>query len=104
VGVGVAPRRVPTRTCVACRTARPKRELVRVVRTPDGRVVLDETGKVAGRGAYVCRSAGCLTIAKTKGALTRALETPVPTALIASIALGPDPEHEQIEGGARGQE
>jgi predicted RNA-binding protein YlxR (DUF448 family) len=104
VGVGVAPRRVPTRTCVACRTARPKRELVRVVRTPGGRVVLDETGKVAGRGAYVCRSAGCLAIANTKGALTRALETPVPTALIASIALGPDPEHEQIEGGARGQE
>jgi uncharacterized protein len=89
---------------VACRTSRTKQELVRVVRTPDGRVIVDETGRTPGRGAYVCRSAACLTIANTKGALSRALETPVPTALIASIPLGPDPEHEAFEGGARGQE
>jgi len=77
--------------------------LVRIVRTPDRRVVIDETGRLAGRGAYVCRTAACLTIANTKGALTRALETPVPTALIASIALGPDPDHDIMQGGARGQ-
>lgn len=97
-------RRVPTRTCVACRTSRPKRELVRIVRTPDGRVTVDETGRLAGRGAYVCRSAGCLTIANTRGALSRALETPVPTALLASIDLGAATNHDTIEGGARGQE
>jgi predicted RNA-binding protein YlxR (DUF448 family) len=96
--------RVPTRTCVACRTSRPKRELVRIVRTPDGTVVADETGKVAGRGAYVCRTAACLTIANTRGALSRALETTVPTSLLASIDLGPDTNHDTIEGGARGQE
>jgi predicted RNA-binding protein YlxR (DUF448 family) len=95
---------VPTRTCVACRTSRPKRELIRIVRTPDGRIVVDETGRLAGRGAYVCRTAGCLTIANTKGALSRALETPVPTALIASIDLGTGKHHHTIEGGARGQE
>ncbi len=89
---------------MACRTARPKRDLVRIVRTPDGRIVLDDTGRLAGRGAYVCRTAACLTIANTKSALSRALETPVPTALLASIPLGSDPKHDDIEGGARGQE
>ena len=76
---------------------------MRIVRTPDGRVVADDTGRQAGRGAYVCRTAACLTIANTKGALTRALEIPVPTALLASIDLG-DHAHDTIEGGARGQE
>jgi predicted RNA-binding protein YlxR (DUF448 family) len=89
---------------VACRTSRPKRELVRIVRTPDRRIVVDETGRLAGRGAYVCRTAACLTIANTRGALSRALETPVPTALLASIQLTPDHQHEITEGGARGQE
>jgi predicted RNA-binding protein YlxR (DUF448 family) len=89
---------------VACRTAKPKRELVRIVRTPDGTVVADDTGKLAGRGAYVCRTAACLTIANTKGALTRALETQVPTALLASIDLATHTNHDTIEGGARGQE
>ena len=89
---------------MACRTSRPKGELVRIVRTPDHRVVVDDTGRLAGRGAYVCRTAACLTIANTKSALSRALEIPVPTALIASIALGPDTTTDMIEGGARGQE
>jgi predicted RNA-binding protein YlxR (DUF448 family) len=89
---------------VACRTSRPKRELVRIVRTPDGRVVADDTGRLAGRGAYVCRSAACLTIANTKGALSRALETTVPTALLASLDLGDPTTHDTTEGGARGQE
>ena len=89
--------------CVACRASRPKRELVRIVRTPDGRVMLDETGRLAGRGAYVCRTAACLTIANSKGALSRALETSVPTALLASVPLGQH-HHDTIEGGARGQE
>ena len=52
----VAPRRVPSRTCVACRTVRPKRELMRVVRTPAGEIILDASGRAPGRGAYVCRT------------------------------------------------
>ena len=102
---GTAPRRrIPERTCVACRTARPKRELVRIVRTPDGAIRLDETGRLAGRGAYVCRTATCLTIANTRGALTRALGTSVPTALIASVPLGPHDITDTDEGGPSGQE
>ena len=103
MGTDAGSPRVPTRTCVACRTPRPKRDLVRIVRTPDGRVVLDETGRLAGRGAYVCRTASCLTIANTRSALSRALDTPVPTALIASVPLG-TAYNDDIEGGARGQE
>jgi predicted RNA-binding protein YlxR (DUF448 family) len=89
---------------VACRTARPKRELVRIVRRPDGSVVVDDTGRVAGRGAYVCRTATCLTIANTKGALSRALETSVPTALLASIELADPETHDTTGGGPHGQE
>lgn len=54
------PRRIPQRTCIGCRTVRPKRELVRVVRTPEGNVELDTTGKRSGRGAYVCPDEKCL--------------------------------------------
>jgi hypothetical protein len=50
---------VPQRTCIVCRQVRPKRELIRVVRTPEGRVVVDETGKASGRGAYLCRDRAC---------------------------------------------
>lgn len=58
----VQPKRVkhiPMRTCVSCRTSKPKRELLRVVRTPDGHVLLDASGKKAGRGAYLCAQLGC---------------------------------------------
>lgn len=50
---------IPMRTCVACHESKPKRELLRVVRTPDGHVQLDATGKKAGRGAYLCAKLSC---------------------------------------------
>jgi predicted RNA-binding protein YlxR (DUF448 family) len=50
---------VPQRTCIACREVKPKRELIRIVRTPDGTVIVDETGKASGRGAYLCRARAC---------------------------------------------
>ncbi len=52
-------RHIPQRTCVACRTVRAKRELVRIVHTPEGEVVVDEGGKRNGRGAYLCRQRVC---------------------------------------------
>lgn len=70
---------IPQRTCVACRTVRPKRELVRVVRTPKGDVVVDETGKRNGRGAYLCSKQACWEKALTKGLLNRALRTNLKT-------------------------
>ncbi len=69
------PRHVPERTCVACRQVRPKRELIRIVRTPGGHVELDPTGKKSGRGAYLCAKRSCWEPALRKGILERELET-----------------------------
>jgi predicted RNA-binding protein YlxR (DUF448 family) len=75
---GPRPRRVPQRTCIACRSTEAKRGLVRVVRTPEGRVVLDPTGKANGRGAYVHESRACWEEALKKDRLGRALKVTVP--------------------------
>lgn len=66
-------RKTPLRTCVACRQVRPKRELVRIVRTPEGAVVIDASGKLPGRGASVCPRPECFELA-AKGALARSLQ------------------------------
>ena len=68
-------RHVPERTCVACRVLQPKRAMVRIVRTPSGNVMVDRTGKAAGRGAYLCQQAACWELALRKQALARALKT-----------------------------
>jgi predicted RNA-binding protein YlxR (DUF448 family) len=72
------PRHVPQRTCVACRTTEAKRGLVRVVRTPEGRVELDPTGKKNGRGAYVHETRACWDEALKKQRIGRALKIAVP--------------------------
>lgn len=71
-------RRIPQRMCVACRQMRPKREMVRVVRTPAGEVRLDPTGKAAGRGAYVDPVETCVDLALRERRLRQALETEIP--------------------------
>lgn len=71
-------KKIPLRSCCACREKRPKRELMRVVRTPDGTVLPDSTGKVSGRGVYLCRSAACIARAQKTRALQRALEIEIP--------------------------
>ena len=68
------PRRVPERTCIACRQVRPKRELIRIVRTPAGHIELDPTGKKSGRGAYLCARRSCWEPALHKGKLEREFE------------------------------
>ena len=68
-------KRVPQRTCVGCRQIRPKRELVRVVRTPAAGVQIDETGKRSGRGAYLCRNRECWEVALSMQRLEHALKT-----------------------------
>ena len=68
------PKKIPMRMCVGCREMKPKRELIRVVRAPDGTVSLDPVGKKPGRGAYVCRSEGCLKRAIKQRQLERQLE------------------------------
>ena len=68
---------IPLRTCIACRENRGKRELVRVVRTPAAGVQVDLTGKLAGRGAYLCRARTCWSQALTGRRLDAALKTTV---------------------------
>lgn len=67
-------RKIPQRTCVGCRQVKPKRELMRIVRTPAGEVMLDPTGKAAGRGAYVCKISSCMKAALEHNRLDQALE------------------------------
>lgn len=83
-------RRVPVRTCVACRTSGGKRGLLRVVRLPaatDGTtgVALDPTGKRSGRGAYVCPTPECVAVALKKKQLERSLKTPLPVGLVEDL-------------------
>lgn len=71
-------KRVPMRKCTGCGEMKPKRELVRVVKSPDGSVSVDLTGKKSGRGAYVCRSPECLKLARKAKRLERAFECAIP--------------------------
>lgn len=67
----------PVRMCSGCSQRKLKKELIRVVKTPDGEILLDMTGKKAGRGAYICSDTGCLMKARKKRAFERAFETDI---------------------------
>ena len=71
-------RKIPQRQCVGCRTMKEKKALIRVVKTPESEIVLDTTGKKAGRGAYVCPDPDCLKKACKSRALERAFELAIP--------------------------
>ena len=71
-------KKIPMRQCLGCREMKPKRELIRVVRSPEGEISLDFKGKANGRGAYVCLSAECLKKAIRAKALERAFQTAIP--------------------------
>lgn len=85
-GPGEVRRRRP-RTCVGCGAEAPKSGLVRIVRSPEGGVTVDSTGKASGRGAYLCRKKGCLLHARKKDALSRALRVKVPEDVYQALAL-----------------
>ncbi len=71
-------RKIPQRQCVGCRTMRDKRDLIRVVRSPEGTLSLDLKGKKPGRGAYVCPDMACLKKARKSRALERVFEMAIP--------------------------
>jgi predicted RNA-binding protein YlxR (DUF448 family) len=73
----MAVRKIPMRKCIACGIQKPKKELIRIVRTPEQKVFIDPKGKVSGRGAYLCASQECFDLAMKKKALTRALEVEI---------------------------
>lgn len=71
-------KKIPMRQCVGCREMKPKKELIRVVRSPEGEISLDFRGKAPGRGAYLCPDSACLKRAIKSKALDRGLETTIP--------------------------
>lgn len=71
-------KKIPMRQCVGCREMHPKKDLIRVVKSPEGEISLDAKGKMPGRGAYVCSNSDCLARAKKSKAISRALDIAIP--------------------------
>ena len=71
-------KRVPLRQCVGCGQMKPKKELIRILRTEDGQVTLDSSGRKNGRGAYLCANPECLALAQKKKGLDRSFRVHVP--------------------------
>ena len=71
-------KRIPERQCLGCNEHKPKSELLRVLRTPEGEILLDFTGKKSGRGAYICRDVNCLKKARRSKRIDRSLNVNIP--------------------------
>ena len=71
-------KKIPMRKCNGCGEQKPKKELVRIVKSPDGEVSLDLTGKASGRGAYICNNADCLQKARKSHRIDKAFEMAIP--------------------------
>ncbi len=93
------PKKVPIRRCVGCGEGKPKKELIRVVRSSEGEISLDETGRKPGRGAYLCRSKACFERARKRRSLERAFLAAVPDEVVEKLAEG---FGEQAEDAAEG--
>ena len=85
--------KIPMRQCLGCREMKPKKELIRVVRSPEGEISLDLKGKASGRGAYVCPDPRCLKKAIKARALERAFSAQIPQEIYERL-------ESQMEGGA----
>lgn len=80
-----AVRKVPQRQCVGCGISKDKRELMRVIRTAESEILLDDTGKKNGRGAYICKSAECLKKALKNKGLERSLKIRIPDSVYEAL-------------------
>ncbi len=92
------PKHIPQRQCLGCRQMKPKPELVRVVRSPEGSVSVDLRGKAPGRGAYVCPSTDCLKKALRSKALSRSLGVEIPPEIYDTLAA----QMEEADGTGEG--
>ena len=81
----VRERKIPERRCTGCGEHFPKNTLIRVLRTPEGEIILDVTGKRSGRGAYICKSADCLKKARRARRIESSLECSVPDEIYARM-------------------
>ena len=87
-------KKIPQRQCMGCRERKAKRELIRVVRSPEGNVSLDFGGKMNGRGAYLCPDPACLKKAIRSKALDRSLEVAIPEEVYARLEKEMESAHE----------
>lgn len=78
-------KKVPMRMCIGCREHKPKKELIRVVKAPDGEISIDFRGKKSGRGAYVCNDMTCLEKAIKTRQLERAFSCPIPPEIVEKL-------------------
>ena len=74
----IKQKKIPLRQCLGCNEHRAKNELLRVVRTTEGEIVLDFTGKKSGRGAYICKNVSCLKKARKSGRIGKSLDCVIP--------------------------
>lgn len=86
-------KKIPLRKCTGCGEMKPKKELVRIVKSPEGEIELDLTGRKAGRGAYICRDASCLKTARKAKRLEKAFSCSIP-----------DSVYDELEGSLGGKE
>ncbi len=82
----MAVKKIPMRTCIACRTEKPKKELIRIVKSKEGVFSVDKTGKLNGRGAYSCNDKNCIEKICKKNLLNHAFEMEVSKEVYAKIA------------------
>ncbi len=81
----MTPKKIPMRTCIACRQERPKRDLLRVVKSAEGKISLDFSGRLPGRGAYVCNEGACIKKLAQKKLLNKAFSADVPAEVYAAV-------------------
>lgn len=81
-------KKIPMRQCLGCREMKPKSELCRIVRSPEGVISIDSKGKLPGRGAYICPDEGCLKKAVKSRGLERAFGVPIPEDIISALSGG----------------
>jgi len=87
-------KKIPMRQCLGCRENRPKKEMIRVVRSPEGEISLDFRGKANGRGAYICPDPACLKKAIRAKALERAFDTAIPEEIYRQLTAQMEAGHE----------
>lgn len=86
-------KKIPQRQCVGCRTMRDKKELMRVVKSPQGSISLDFSGRSPGRGAYLCPTSACLARARKSRALERAFDTSIPAEVYDAMEKEMEAQH-----------
>ena len=87
-------KKIPLRMCIGCREMKPKAELDRIVRKPDGEIVIDKTNKISGRGAYICKCGDCLKKAEKINALSHTFSQAVDREIYSRLAR----ERDEVDG------